>query len=292
MQRHTHLLGDLQGAGAAGVGSQDEELLTAHAAGQVARPQLGAQHGAHGREDLVAAIVPVGVVDALQVVEVEEDRAQRRGGTARLRGHALERVVDGALADEHRADHLAADQQRLADRRGRELAADLALHDLLGGFTALVGAVEPNGHAAARLGCWSGSDSGLSGSSDRRLEPVGAVVAVERDRGAVGDAGLEVARDQPVRLGLALAHLQRLGEADLGGAERVLGLAGAGALVALLALAAARAHGQQPADDREQTADEQRHPDRHEGAGALLLAAVDLEPLLGAGVERARDSLS
>ena len=135
----------------------------------------------------------------LEVVEVEEDRAQRRGGAAGLRGHPLERVVDGALvgqpgqrvgrgaqlgqrqvaevrehrrglgdrlvdapavgvgrrsadADEHRADHLAADQQRLAHRGVRELAADLALHDLLGRFAALVGAVEADGEAAARLG--------------------------------------------------------------------------------------------------------------------------------------------
>ena len=154
---------------------------------------------------------------------------QRRRGAAGLRGHALERVVDGALvrqpgqrvgrraplgqrqvaevrehrrgladrcvdapavavgrrpadADEHRADDLAADQQRLADRGVRELAADLALMISSGRFAALVGAVEAHGQAGARLGLRERRPQRAVGvERDGRLEPVGAVVAVERD---------------------------------------------------------------------------------------------------------------
>src|SRR4051794_6201140 len=65
------------GAGEFEVTEQDDELLAAEPADDVALPHLGAQRGRHRDEHLVAREVPVGVVDRLEVIEVEDEHARR-----------------------------------------------------------------------------------------------------------------------------------------------------------------------------------------------------------------------
>jgi len=62
----------------AGVRQQDEELLAAVAADEVALAQRRAQGRRHRGQDLVAAAVAVGVVDVLEVVQVEHGGRQRQ----------------------------------------------------------------------------------------------------------------------------------------------------------------------------------------------------------------------
>ena len=83
-----------------------------------------------------------------EVALVGQDRRGLDDGLA----HAVApRLRRSALAgDQHRADHLAADQQRLAQDRAGDLAARLALHQrALAGLRA-VGAAEAHGQARAR----------------------------------------------------------------------------------------------------------------------------------------------
>src|SRR3954451_1444385 len=72
MHRLAQVLGDAHGAGAIGVRQHHDELLAPAAAGEVAAAQLAAHEGAQCREDLVAALVAEGVVDLLEVIEVQQ----------------------------------------------------------------------------------------------------------------------------------------------------------------------------------------------------------------------------
>jgi hypothetical protein len=97
--------------------------------------------------------------------------------------------------EEHRAEHLAADQQRLAARAGVELAAELAVEQVGLLAAAIVPAAEADREAGA----------GLAGLLERVLQPraggcrrgqLERLVRVgtdEDDGGAVGDRALEVA---------------------------------------------------------------------------------------------------
>ena len=101
-------VGDDLGAGAADVGQEDEELFAAVAGQDVARAQAAAHDLDEAHEHGVAAEVAVLVVDALEVVEVEQQRRQGRFGAARARDLLVadveERaaVVDGGELVGHR----------------------------------------------------------------------------------------------------------------------------------------------------------------------------------------------
>src|SRR5690606_8250844 len=69
--RGTELLGDLERAVVVGAGQQQEELLAAVAAADVAAAQRGVDRLADAREDVVAGAVAEAVVDLLEVVEIE-----------------------------------------------------------------------------------------------------------------------------------------------------------------------------------------------------------------------------
>ena len=290
--------------------------------------------GADGGQHLVAALVAVGVVDLLEVVEVEEDRATAGERAAGLREHALERVVDGApvrqpgqrvgrgaqlgerevaqvgehrrglghrvvdaaalgsvgappLLDEHRADDLAADEQRLAGRLARLRAADLAGEDL-------VAASRPGRPARLRrtarqlrgLACSSGSASGspraaaMAGSSRSAL-----LLRMRRDGGASGTCASRwrLSRRWPSAWFSAtcIASPKRAWEGGTRPRRR-----GRGALVALRPRRGG-ACGRTSARRRgEQRADEKRHAHRHERGGPVLLVAADLEAPLVVGVGR------
>lgn len=54
----------------------EQKLLPAEAAGQVARADVARDEGAHAAQHGVAGVVAVGVVKALEVVDVEHHHAQ------------------------------------------------------------------------------------------------------------------------------------------------------------------------------------------------------------------------
>src|SRR3954451_7796444 len=97
MHRLAQVLGDAHGAGAIGVRQHHDELLATAAAGEVAAAQLAAHEGAQCREDLVAALVAEGVVDLLEVIEVQQDRRHRRQRAAGLGEQALGTLGFGGL---------------------------------------------------------------------------------------------------------------------------------------------------------------------------------------------------
>ena len=68
---------------------QDAELVAAEAGDDVAGAQVGAQPRRDRPQQLVAGVVAEAVVDQLEVVEVEEEDADRRAG----RGAAPQRVA-------------------------------------------------------------------------------------------------------------------------------------------------------------------------------------------------------
>ena len=72
-----HALGQVVGAVEVGAGEDDRELLAAVAGGLVDLARGLAQHPGHLAQDDVALLVAVGVVDVLEVVDVEQHERQR-----------------------------------------------------------------------------------------------------------------------------------------------------------------------------------------------------------------------
>ena len=70
----------------------DEELLAAQPVGELERAQLAAQRRGDLAQHRVAARVAVLVVDALEVVDVEDDERDRLAAQARLLGELAEAV--------------------------------------------------------------------------------------------------------------------------------------------------------------------------------------------------------
>jgi hypothetical protein len=73
-----HALGEVEGALEIGAREDDGELLAAVAGRLVDLARLLAQHRGHRGEHPVAGLVAVGVVDRLEVVDVEHDQADAR----------------------------------------------------------------------------------------------------------------------------------------------------------------------------------------------------------------------
>ena len=71
------LLGNVERAGAVGVGQQDGELLAAEAPDEVASANGARRDRPDGREDVVPLAVAIGVVDRLEAVEVEYHQRER-----------------------------------------------------------------------------------------------------------------------------------------------------------------------------------------------------------------------
>ena len=82
LERELDALGDAGGALVVAAVEQDRELVAAEPRGQVARAQAGAQPAGEGHQQLVADLVPEAVVDALEVVEVEEQHDGAAVGAA------------------------------------------------------------------------------------------------------------------------------------------------------------------------------------------------------------------
>ena len=72
-----HALGQVVGALEVGARENDGQLLAAVAGGLVDLARGLAQHAGHLAQHEVALLVAVGVVDVLEVVEVEQDEAHR-----------------------------------------------------------------------------------------------------------------------------------------------------------------------------------------------------------------------
>ena len=119
-------LGDAERLVGVHVGQQDPELLAAQAADEVVRAAHRlAQLGGHLAQHLVAVRVPAGVVEELEVVEVEHDD----GGRARRADRVLERLVEAAVVGQPGqrvalGERLQAVALRLHERRHVVEAAD------------------------------------------------------------------------------------------------------------------------------------------------------------------------
>ena len=61
----------------AGLGQQDRELVAAEAAEHVGGAQVGRERAGDGAQQVVTGGVAAGVVDGLEVVEVDHDQAER-----------------------------------------------------------------------------------------------------------------------------------------------------------------------------------------------------------------------
>lgn len=83
-------------------GRRNKKLLAAVAAYKVALAKSGLQSSAHGRQHIVAATAFVGVVDLLEMIEVEQEQCEWRDGARCLGRHALKRVLDGAAVRQAR----------------------------------------------------------------------------------------------------------------------------------------------------------------------------------------------
>ncbi len=146
-----------------------------------------------------------------RVAEVREHRRRlvtrpRRTGAAAVAG----------VLDQHRADHLSADQQRLAGRAGLERPQSR--------MAVISGSPLParRGGSAAPPGRWrlgvrrAGPESGSSSPSfSDGSSRLALLFRFRTTTAAVRDPLLEMALEQHVRLGLVLGDLQRLAEAGL-----------------------------------------------------------------------------
>ena len=209
-QRVDEAAGDPLGlGGVAHFGADDDELVAAEAGHEVVGPDGVGEAVGHGQEEFVAGLVAEGVVDELEVVEVDEQHRHRRFGPVQLVpqhlpqeapvGEAGEAVVGGvvgqgllqeaALGDVlHGADEpagpVAGQDGRHPDRHppgGAVGALDLDLVDLR--FVAFQ-------HAFER-----GDDPGPIGRG-QRVEPAAAVEAGGVDPEDLDAAGIGVAEPQ------------------------------------------------------------------------------------------------
>ena len=95
LERELDALGDAGGALVVAAVEQDGELVAAEPRRQVAGAQAGAQAAGEGDQQLVADLVAEAVVDALEVVEVEEEHDGAAVGPGERGLHLLRRTARG-----------------------------------------------------------------------------------------------------------------------------------------------------------------------------------------------------
>ncbi len=153
---------------------QDPELVAAEAGDDVSRAQVGAQARRHGAQQGVAGVMAEAVVDQLEVVEVEEEDADRR---ARDRGFA-ESVAEGV------------DEAEPVGEPGQRVVQDAVAQRLVGGV-ALDRVGEDVGSGLHERHVLGGEAMRLGGVDVEDAE--GAVLAVDDDGEAAGGAEQYVA---------------------------------------------------------------------------------------------------
>ena len=99
----------------AGLGQQHRELVPAEAAEHVGGPQVGGERGRDAAQQRVARRVALGVVDGLEVVEVDHDQPERAPVVAHVVGQLRLEALGEAAAVE-------AAGQRVRAREPRQLA--------------------------------------------------------------------------------------------------------------------------------------------------------------------------
>src|SRR6185295_10662841 len=206
-----HAFGDGEGAGEVGLGEEDGELLAAVAGDDVGLADGLAEGGGQVAEHLVPHLVAVGLVDVLEVVEVEEEQRQRvvvALGAAELLAEAVLEVavvVDGG--------------EPVGD--GETVEPGALLQHLV---EALLGE-EGAGDAGADLLLVPGPGDDVVGAHAQRLQLLRRVLAVEDDDHRDVAAVVEVAQ--------LLEDLQPVHARDVGGGEDQVHLVVAGDLEAL-----------------------------------------------------------
>ncbi len=122
-------LRDGQGLGQVGLGQEGRELVAAEPPGAVARAQAAAQRRRDGRERTVARLMPVGVVDGAEVVQVHQHQGQRATASPGAGDLLIEAGMEGAVVEQPgervgAGQHL---QARVGRREGLVAFLDLAV---------------------------------------------------------------------------------------------------------------------------------------------------------------------
>ena len=222
---HRHALGQRDGGGLVDVLADDDELVAAEAGDEVARAHGRAQPARDLDEQLVAGRVAEGVVDDLEVVQVEEEAGQAAGARPEPLGHVLgeqravgqpgQRVVVGLVgelglegqpvgdvldrADEAGA-HARGEQVREADDRRPDVAAVKDEPRRRLGVAALEGVGDLLDHAVEVVGVDgvdpTGAEQLLGAQPDQRAErvvdvrqPHALLGEQRRHRGPLGQRG-------------------------------------------------------------------------------------------------------
>ena len=89
-------LGDLAGMALGGLGQQRDELLATVAGNGVAGAQLAVDQPPHPAQHVIATLVAMGVVDALEAIDVQEHAGQGMAMPPRLRDLDLAAVLEVA----------------------------------------------------------------------------------------------------------------------------------------------------------------------------------------------------
>ena len=92
----------------AGLGQQHRELVAAEAAEHVGRAQAGGERPRHLAQQVVAGGVAAGVVDGLEVVEVDHDQAERAAVVAEVVGQLGREALGEAAAVERAGQRVGA----------------------------------------------------------------------------------------------------------------------------------------------------------------------------------------
>ena len=221
-------------AAVAGIGEQHQEFVAAEARHQIGGAQAGGDAQRHRLQQPVAGQVAERIVDALEVVEVDEQQRQRRavlaagvrqllevldeGGAVRQAGQrvVVREMVDARarqlavahVAHDRHAQPLAVAQHRAHDELDRDAGAVPVHHG------AVVARLLARGDHRSDLGHLLGRDELERPAAEHLLEPLADQLAQRRV--GVGDEAVAMEHDA---FG---AGLHELGEALLGLAQRLL----------------------------------------------------------------------
>ena len=199
-----------------GARQQQRQLLAADAAGQVVRAHEAAQLARHGLQHFVAGLVPEGVVERLEVIDVEQRQGQVVAGALGARDLAAQRVVEVAAvvqAGQPVAHRLLAQRhpqvqvgQRQAQRIGDGFGAPAGRAHLFVAERLVRDHVQRAGPATRRD---QRHADGMRGAVGQRATEVRADrIAVTRRAGGAGT----VQPAAPQRPAVGLAARERLGK--------------------------------------------------------------------------------
>lgn len=122
MHRLPQLLRDGDRPVAIGVGEEEDELLAAASACEVTVPKLRSKQGRGRCQRVIPAVVAEGVIDLLEVIQVQQNDRQGTDRSVCLSNEASQHVVDAAPVRQARED--VCRSPVLGDRQVAEIGED------------------------------------------------------------------------------------------------------------------------------------------------------------------------